>query len=71
MGCSKTAKGSEFEEKYIHPLLDEIPDLAECAKADNFHVAVSEPFVDASTGSGLVPYLCKREEDIKIANREK
>ena len=67
----KTAKGSEFEgKKYIHPLLDEIPELAECAKADNFHVAVSEAFVDASTGSGLVHLSpANGEEDIKIAEK--
>lgn len=67
----KTVKGSEFEgKKYIHPLLDKIPDLAECAKADNFHVAVSESFVDASTGSGVVHLSpANGEEDIKIANK--
>lgn len=67
----KTAKGSEFEgKKYIHPLLDVIPELKEFSKADNYHVAVSEPFVDASTGSGLVHLSpANGEEDIKIANK--
>ncbi len=67
----KTVKGSELEgKKYVHPLLDEIPALAECARADNFHVAVSEPFVDASTGSGLVHLSpANGEEDIRIANK--
>ncbi len=67
----KTVKGSEFEgKKYIHPLLDKIPQLAECAKQDNFHVAVSENFVDATTGSGLVHLSpANGEEDIKIANK--
>ena len=67
----KTVKGSEFEgKKYIHPLLDEIPELAEHSKAENFHVAVSESFVDASTGSGLVHLSpANGEEDIKIANK--
>ena len=67
----KTVKGSEFEgKKYIHPLLDKIPDLAKCARADNFHVTVSESFVDASTGSGLVHLSpANGEEDIKIANK--
>jgi len=67
----KTVKGSRFEgKKYIHPLLDEIPDLAKCAMADNYHIAVSESFVDASTGSGLVHLSpANGEEDIKIANR--
>ncbi len=69
----KTAKGSEFEgKKYIHPLLGLIPELNECSKADNFHVAVSESFVDASTGSGLVHLSpANGEEDIKIANKRK
>ncbi len=69
----KTAKGSEFEgKKYIHPLLDLIPELDEISKLDNYHVAVSETFVDASTGSGLVHLSpANGEEDIKIANKRK
>jgi len=69
----KTAKGSEFEgKKYIHPLLNLIPELNEYAKLDNYHVAVSESFVDASTGSGLVHLSpANGEEDIKIANKRK
>ena len=69
----KTVKGSEFEgKKYIHPLLDLIPELKEISKLDNYHVAVSETFVDASTGSGLVHLSpANGEEDIKIANRRK
>ncbi len=67
----KTVKGSEFEgKKYIHPLLEVIPGLNECAKLDNYHIAVSETFVDASTGSGLVHLSpANGEEDIKIANK--
>ncbi|NQV39947.1 MAG: class I tRNA ligase family protein, partial [Nitrosopumilus sp.] len=69
----KTAKGAEFEgKKYIHPLLDLIPELKEISKLDNYHVAVSETFVDASTGSGLVHLSpANGEEDIKIANKRK
>ena len=69
----KTVKGSEFEgKKYIHPLLDVIPELKEYSKLDNYHVAVSESFVDASTGSGLVHLSpANGEEDIKIANKRK
>ncbi len=69
----KTVKGAEFEgKKYIHPLLDKIPKLDECAKQDNFHVAVSEDFVDATTGSGLVHLSpANGEEDIKIANKRR
>jgi isoleucyl-tRNA synthetase len=69
----KTAKGSEFEgKKYIHPLLDLIPELKEISKLDNYHVTVSETFVDASTGSGLVHLSpANGEEDIKIANKRK
>ena len=67
----KTAKGSEFEgKKYIHPLLNHIPGLYEHSAEDNFHVAVSEEFVDATTGSGLVHLSpANGEEDIGIANR--
>ena len=69
----KTVKGSEFEgKKYIHPLLDLIPELKEISKLENYHLAVSETFVDASTGSGLVHLSpANGEEDIKIANKRK
>ena len=69
----KTSKGSEFEgKKYIHPLMNEIPELKEYSKLENYHVAVSETFVDASTGSGLVHLSpANGEEDIKIANKRK
>ncbi|MBA4718801.1 MAG: isoleucine--tRNA ligase [Nitrosopumilus sp.] len=67
----KTIKGSEFEgKKYIHPLLNLVPELSECAKLDNYHVAVSESFVDVTAGSGLVHLSpANGEEDIKIANK--
>ncbi len=67
----KTAKGLEFEgKKYIHPLLNLVPGLSEYAKSENYHVAVSESFVDVSTGSGLVHLSpANGEEDIKIANK--
>ena len=67
----KTVKGSEFEgKKYIHPLYEEIPALKELSLQENYHVAVSEEFVDASTGSGLVHLSpANGEEDIKIANK--
>lgn len=69
----KLVKGSEFEgKKYTHPLLDLIPELNEISKLENYHVAVSETFVDASTGSGLVHLSpANGEEDIKIANKRK
>ena len=69
----KTVKGSEFEgKKYIHPLLDEIPGLAECSKNENYHVAVAEDIVDVTAGSGLVHLSpANGEEDIKIANKRK
>ena len=69
----KTVKGTEFEgKKYIHPLLGLIPELAVHSKSENYHVAVSESFVDASTGSGLVHLSpANGEEDIKIANKRK
>ena len=67
----KKVKGEEFEgRKYIHPLLNHIPDLAECAKKSNYHVAVSEEFVDITAGSGIVHLSpANGEEDIKIANK--
>src|SRR5438309_4693663 len=48
----KTIKGLEMErEKYIHPLLDEIPKLRDdYSILPNFHVAVAESFVDVETG---------------------
>ena len=53
-------------------MLDVIPELKEYSKLDNYHVAVSESFVDASTGSGLVHLSpANGEEDIKIANKRK
>ncbi len=67
----KTIKGAELEgKKYIHPLLDKIPELAKLAQKENYHVAVAEEFVDATTGSGLVHLSpANGEEDIKIANK--
>lgn len=69
----KTIKGKNFEgKKYIHPLLDVIPSLADCSKESNFHVAVAEEFVDATTGSGIVHLSpANGEEDINIANKRK
>lgn len=67
----KTVKGQTFEgKKYIHPLLDEIPKLAELAKNPAVHVAVSEEFVDPSTGSGIVHLSpANGEEDYNIAKK--
>ena len=65
----KTFLGTELEgKKYIHPLLDEIPKLAEIAKQNNYHVTVAEDFVDVNTGSGLVHLSpANGEEDNNIA----
>ena len=65
----KTFLGTELEgKKYIHPLLDEIPKLAEIAKEDNYHVTVAEDFVDVNAGSGLVHLSpANGEEDNNIA----
>jgi len=58
--------------KYIHPLLDEIPKLAEIAKQDNYHVTVAEDFVDVNAGSGLVHLSpANGEEDHNIAIKRK
>ena len=69
----KTVKGSAFEgKKYIHPLLDEISGLAECARNDNYHITVAEKFVDVTAGSGIVHLSpANGEDDIKIANKRK
>ena len=67
----KTVTGKELEsKKYIHPLLEQIPGLKECAQESNYHITVAEEFVDATTGSGLVHLSpANGEEDIKIANK--
>ena len=69
----KTVSGSVFEgKKYIHPLLDQIPELAKLAQKDNYHVVVSEEFVDVNTGSGLVHLSpANGEEDYNIATKRK
>ncbi len=69
----RTFLGTEMEgKKYIHPLLDEIPKLAEIAKQDNYHVAVAEDFVDVNAGSGLVHLSpANGEEDNNIAMKRK
>jgi len=69
----KTMLGSELEgKKYIHPLLDQIPELEELAKKDNYHVIVSENFVDVNTGSGLVHLSpANGDEDYNIAVKRK
>ncbi len=69
----KEVKGSTLEgKKYIHPLLDEIPGLKEHAILSNFHIVVSEEFVDIQTGSGLVHLSpANGEEDFEIATKRK
>ena len=64
-------RGSEMEGKrYIHPLLHKIPALAALSKHDTYHMAVAEPFVDASAGSGLVHIApANGEEDMAVAKR--
>ena len=69
----KEVKGSTLEgKKYVHPLLDEIPGLKERASLANFHIVVSENFVDVQTGSGLVHLSpANGEEDFEIATKRK
>ena len=69
----KTVKGATFEgKKYIHPLLKEIPKVAELAKSPLYHVAIADDFVDPSTGSGLVHLApANGEEDYNIAQKRK
>ena len=69
----KTISGSEFEgKKYIHPLLDQIPELAKLSEKENYHIVVAEDFVDVNTGSGLVHLSpANGEEDYNIATKRK
>ena len=69
----KTVNGSEFEgKKYIHPLLEEIPELEKFSMNENYHITVAEEFVDVTAGSGLVHLSpANGEEDIKIAKKRK
>ncbi len=69
----KEVKGSSLEgKKYIHPLLDEIPGLKKHTALANFHIVVSEDFVDIQTGSGLVHLSpANGEEDFEIATKRK
>ena len=69
----KIVSGSHFEgKKYIHPLLDQIPELAKLAQGDNYHVVVAEEFVDVNTGSGLVHLSpANGEDDYNIATKRK
>ena len=70
---TKTVKGATFEgKKYIHPLLKEVPKVAELAKSPLYHVAIADDFVDPSTGSGLVHLApANGEEDYNIAQKRK
>ena len=67
----RTVRGADLEgRKYVHPLLDRIPELARLALERDYHVTVSEGFVDVEAGSGLVHLSpANGEEDIGIANR--
>ena len=69
----KSTKGKDFDgKKYVHPLLDQIPGLFELAKKSNYHIAVSEEFVDVNTGSGIVHLSpANGEEDYNIATKRK
>ncbi|MDP2668205.1 MAG: class I tRNA ligase family protein, partial [Nitrosopumilaceae archaeon] len=69
----KSAKGKDFDgKKYVHPLLDQIPGLLELAKKSNYHIAVSEEFVEVNTGSGIVHLSpANGEEDYNIATKRK
>ncbi len=69
----KEVKGFTLEgKKYIHPLLDEISGLKERSTLPNFHIVVSEDFVDVKTGSGLVHLSpANGEEDFEIATKRK
>lgn len=65
----KTVKGKSMDgRKYVHPLYDAVPELARLASSTGYHAAVSDGFVETSTGSGLVHLSpANGEEDIRIA----
>ena len=69
----QVVKGRELEGlKYIHPLLDMIPGLAELAKDPKVHSVVAEEFVDITTGSGIVHLApANGQEDFQVAERRK
>src|SRR3990170_1917156 len=69
---TKIIKGSDIEgRRYVHPLLDQIPELKELAlKNPKFHTTVAENFVDIQTGSGLVHLSpVNGEDDFEIAKK--
>ena len=67
----KTIKGSELDRRYyVHPLLHIIPSLAELAANGSIHFVVTDDFVDAATGSGLVHLSpANGEQDFEIATK--
>ena len=69
----KTVNGSEFEgKKYTHPLLDNISGLEKISKQENYHITVTEKFVDVNTGTGLVHLSpANGEDDYNIAVKRK
>ena len=69
----KTVNGSEFEgKKYTHPLLDNISGLEKISKQENYHITVTEKFVDVNTGTGIVHLSpANGEDDYNIAVKRK
>ena len=65
----KVVKGKDLDgKKYIHPLLHLIPGLKKLYDDSKIHFVVSETFVDASTGSGLVHLApANGEDDFDVA----
>ncbi len=69
----KIVSGSEFEgKKYIHPLLDIIPGLEKLSKQENYHISISEKFVDVNAGTGIVHLSpANGEDDYNIGMKRK
>ncbi len=70
---TKKVRGSELEGvRYFHPLLDLIPGLKALQAGGKIHKVVAEPFVDTTTGTGLVHMApANGEDDFMVATARK
>ncbi len=66
-----TFYGKDLEKRYyVHPLIKDIPGLAEIAIKKSIHFVVAEDFVDVTTGSGIVHLSpANGEMDFEIATK--
>ncbi|MGC9117112.1 MAG: class I tRNA ligase family protein, partial [Conexivisphaera sp.] len=67
----RRVRGSELEGlRYEPPLLEEVPGQRRLAEEGRVHRVVAEPFVDPTTGSGIVHLSpANGEEDFEVARR--